>query len=139
MNHKKILIITYYWPPSGGPGVQRWLKFVKYLPEFGWKPTIFIPENPSYPIVDETLEKEVSKDFILSEEGYDRKFYAGFLGEINQNQQGDVDLFVNLRCMEIEKNKIHLYIGCGITKDSNPEKEYYETANKAMTMKEILK
>ena len=85
------------------------------------------------------LPKEVSKDFILSEEGYDRKFYAGFLGEINQNQQGDVDLFVNLRCMEIEKNKIHLYIGCGITKDSNPEKEYYETANKAMTMKEILK
>ena len=62
MNHKKILIITYYWPPSGGPGVQRWLKFVKYLPEFGWKPTIFIPENPSYPIVDETLEEEVSKD-----------------------------------------------------------------------------
>lgn len=59
---KKILIITYYWPPAGGPGVQRWLKFVKYLPEFGWKPTVFIPENPSYPIVDETLESEVSKD-----------------------------------------------------------------------------
>lgn len=59
---KKILIITYYWPPAGGPGVQRWLKFVKYLPDFGWKPTVFIPENPSYPIVDETLEKEVSKD-----------------------------------------------------------------------------
>ena len=59
---KKILIITYYWPPAGGPGVQRWLKFVKYLPDFGWKPTVFIPENPSYPIVDETLEKEVSED-----------------------------------------------------------------------------
>ena len=85
------------------------------------------------------LPKEVSKEFILKEEGYDRKFYAGFLGEINQNQQGDVDLFVNLRCMEIEQNQIHLYIGCGITKDSNPEKEYFETANKAMTMKEILR
>jgi glycosyltransferase involved in cell wall biosynthesis len=59
---KKILIITYYWPPAGGPGVQRWLKFVKYLPEFGWKPTIFIPENPSYPIIDETLAKDVSTD-----------------------------------------------------------------------------
>ena len=59
---KKILIITYYWAPAGGPGVQRWLKFVKYLPEFGWKPTVFIPENPSYPIVDETLEQEVSDD-----------------------------------------------------------------------------
>lgn len=62
MNNKKILIITYYWPPAGGPGVQRWLKFVKYLPDFGWKPTVFIPENPSYPIIDETLAKEVSKD-----------------------------------------------------------------------------
>ncbi|MDQ0477377.1 glycosyl transferase family 1 [Chryseobacterium sp. MDT2-18] len=59
---KKILIITYYWPPAGGPGVQRWLKFVKYLPDFGWKPTVFIPENPSYPIIDETLGKEVSHD-----------------------------------------------------------------------------
>ncbi|KEY19167.1 glycosyl transferase family 1 [Kaistella antarctica] len=59
---KKILIITYYWPPAGGPGVQRWLKFVKYLPDFGWNPTVFIPENPSYPIIDETLTKEVSDD-----------------------------------------------------------------------------
>ncbi len=62
MKDKKILIITYYWPPAGGPGVQRWLKFVKYLPEFGWKPTVFIPENPSYPIVDESLQSDVSKD-----------------------------------------------------------------------------
>ena len=36
----KVLIITYYWPPSGGAGVQRWLKFSKYLPEFGWEPII---------------------------------------------------------------------------------------------------
>lgn len=59
---KKILVITYYWPPAGGPGVQRWLKFAKYLPEFGWRPTVFIPENPSYPITDKTLEKEVAED-----------------------------------------------------------------------------
>lgn len=65
LTEKKALIVTYYWPPAGGPGVQRWLKFVKYLPEFGWKPTVFIPENPSYPIVDETLENEVSKDLDL--------------------------------------------------------------------------
>ena len=62
MKDKKILIITYYWPPAGGPGVQRWLKFVKYLPDFGWKPTVFIPENPSYPIIDDTLAKDVSTD-----------------------------------------------------------------------------
>lgn len=61
-NSKKVLIVTYYWPPAGGPGVQRWLKFAKYLPEFGWEPIIYTPENPSYPLVDETLIKEVPKD-----------------------------------------------------------------------------
>lgn len=55
---KKVLIVTYYWPPAGGPGVQRWLKFVKYLPEFGIEPHVYIPENPNYPIVDETLVSE---------------------------------------------------------------------------------
>ena len=62
METKKILIITYYWPPAGGPGVQRWLKFAKYLPEFGWKPIIYTPENPSYPLLDESLMKDVPKD-----------------------------------------------------------------------------
>ncbi|WP_344830056.1 glycosyl transferase family 1 [Chryseobacterium ginsenosidimutans] len=62
MEQKKILIITYYWPPAGGPGVQRWLKFAKYLPEFGWKPIIFTPENPSYPLLDESLMKDVPQD-----------------------------------------------------------------------------
>lgn len=62
MSKKKVLIITYYWPPAGGPGVQRWLKFAKYLPEFGIEPIIYTPENPSYPIIDESLLKEVSPD-----------------------------------------------------------------------------
>ncbi|WP_278352111.1 glycosyl transferase family 1 [Chryseobacterium gleum] len=62
MEQKKILIITYYWPPAGGPGVQRWLKFAKYLPEFGWKPIIYTPENPSYPLVDETLMNDVPEN-----------------------------------------------------------------------------
>ena len=44
---KKLLIITYYWPPAGGPGVQRWLKFVKYLPEFNIQPIVYIPEYPT--------------------------------------------------------------------------------------------
>ena len=60
MENKKILIITYYWPPAGGPGVQRWLKFVKYLPDFGIQPVVYIPDNPTYPIIDTNLEKEVS-------------------------------------------------------------------------------
>jgi glycosyltransferase involved in cell wall biosynthesis len=56
---KKILIVTYYWPPSGGSGVQRWLKFVKYLPSFGWTPFVAVPEKASYTLLDESLEKDV--------------------------------------------------------------------------------
>ena len=56
---KKVLIITYYWPPAGGPGVQRWLKFVKYLGDFGIDPVVYVPENPHYPIQDESLLKEI--------------------------------------------------------------------------------
>jgi glycosyltransferase involved in cell wall biosynthesis len=58
---KKVLILTYYWPPSGGPGVQRWLKFVKYLPEPGYEPIIITvdPAKATYPITDETLVNEV--------------------------------------------------------------------------------
>lgn len=59
------MIITYYWPPAGGPGVQRWLKFVKYLPDFGIQPIVYIPENPTYPIVDEALQKDVSDTTII--------------------------------------------------------------------------
>lgn len=56
---RRVLIITYYWPPSGGSGVQRWLKFAKYLPEAGWEPVIFTPENPDFDLKDETLLKEI--------------------------------------------------------------------------------
>lgn len=62
MNKKKVLIISYYWPPAGGPGVQRWLKFAKYLPEFDVEPVIYTPENPSYPIVDKTLLNEIPEN-----------------------------------------------------------------------------
>ena len=62
---KKLLIITYYWPPAGGPGVQRWLKFVKYLPIFNIQPIVYIPENPTYPIIDKGLESEVSEKAII--------------------------------------------------------------------------
>jgi glycosyltransferase involved in cell wall biosynthesis len=62
---KKLLIITYYWPPAGGPGVQRWLKFVKYLPDFNVQPIVYIPENPTYPIIDNGLESEVSEKAVI--------------------------------------------------------------------------
>lgn len=64
---KKVLIITYYWPPSGGAGVQRWLKFAKYLPEFGWQPIILTvdPEYASYPQRDESLASEIHPDCLV--------------------------------------------------------------------------
>lgn len=58
---ERVLIVTYYWPPAGGPGVQRWLKFATYLADFGIDPIVYIPENPTYPIIDEDLVKEVPK------------------------------------------------------------------------------
>lgn len=61
---KKVLIITYYWPPSGGAGVQRWLKFSRYLPEFGVEPFVLTvdPHYATYPQTDESLEKQISPD-----------------------------------------------------------------------------
>jgi isochorismate synthase len=82
------------------------------------------------------VPKAVSKAFIQANENYNRSFYTGFLGELNRDFVSD--LFVNLRCMQIENNQAYLYMGCGITKDSDPEKEWKESVNKSMTMKRIL-
>ena len=57
---RRVLIISYYWPPSGGSGVQRWVKFAKYLPELGWEPVVYTPSNPEAPALDESLAAEVS-------------------------------------------------------------------------------
>ena len=106
---KKILIISYYWPPAGGPGVQRWLKFVKYLPDFGWEPTVFIPENPSYPIVDETLQKDVPKNlkmiktkiwepYQLAEKfGKDNKKFRAGQFDVGENQSWKAKLSIFVR------------------------------------------
>ncbi|MCB0395312.1 MAG: glycosyltransferase family 4 protein [Flavobacteriales bacterium] len=56
---KKVLVITYYWPPSGGSGVQRWLKFVKYLPSCGWTPVVYAPDGGEMPVEDHSLEKDI--------------------------------------------------------------------------------
>jgi len=62
---KKVLIITYYWPPAGGPGVQRWVKFVKYLRYFGIEPIIYTPKNPTYPILDPHIAADIPEDLTL--------------------------------------------------------------------------
>ena len=59
---RKVLIITYYWAPAGGPGVQRWLKFVKYLRDFNIEPIVYIPENPTYPIIDNEIGNDLPTD-----------------------------------------------------------------------------
>ena len=92
--------------------------------------------------------KEVTKEFILKNENYNRTFYTGFLGELNIANK--TDLFVNLRCMEIEVSsatadksklamtKAYLFMGCGITKESIPEKEWEESVHKSTTMRKVL-
>lgn len=82
------------------------------------------------------LPKERSRNYILEHEGYNRKYYTGFLGEFNAEQK--TTLFVNLRCMEIEKNVAKIYVGGGITGESIALNEWEETVNKSMTMKNIL-
>ncbi|WP_291103144.1 MULTISPECIES: isochorismate synthase [unclassified Flavobacterium] len=87
------------------------------------------------------LPKNKSKAFILENENYDRTFYTGYLGELNSSLAKDSissDLFVNLRCMEICDSQAHLYMGCGVTKDSIPGKEWEESINKSATMKRSL-
>lgn len=82
MANKKLLIITYYWPPAGGPGVQRWLKFVKYLPDFNILPIVYIPDNPTYPIMDNGLQSEVSnKAIILKKKIVEPYGFASFFGK----------------------------------------------------------
>ncbi|MEI6435290.1 MAG: glycosyl transferase family 1 [Bacteroidota bacterium] len=98
---KKVLVIAYYWPPSGGAGVQRWLKFVKYLRDFHWEPVVFCPENPEYPETDLSLMKDIPLDLEvvtypiwepynaykkLLGQKKDVKINAGFLTETTKNK-----------------------------------------------------
>ena len=93
---KKVLLITYYWPPSGGAGVQRVLKMGKYFQEYGWKPIIYTAENPAYPIIDESLLKDIPSELTVIKgpiwepyelykkftgQGKKEKVYSGFLNE----------------------------------------------------------
>ena len=62
---KKVLILTYYWPPGGGGGVQRWLKFTKYIRDFGWEPIIYTQKDGEMPVIDATLEKQLPKNLTV--------------------------------------------------------------------------
>ena len=91
---KRVLVITYYWPPVGGSGVQRWVKFSKYLPSEGWQPIIYTPENPDMGSVDESLladipeEAEIIKRRIFEPYGIYRKL-TGSKGQIKIEAKKD--------------------------------------------------
>lgn len=80
---KKLLIITYYWPPTGGSGVQRWVKFTKYLRRFGWEPVVYTPQNPEQLATDESLLTDIPEGVLVVKrpirEPYKlyRKFFGG--------------------------------------------------------------
>lgn len=82
------------------------------------------------------LPQKVAKEYILNNEGYDRKFYTGFLGEINF--KGISNLFVNLRCLEVQNEVAYIYVGGGITVDSKAEDEWQETLEKSKVIKKAL-
>ena len=107
---KKVLIITYYWPPSGGGGVMRWLKMSKFLPELGWQPIIYTPENPDPSVLDESLLKEIHPEIVELKthiwEPYDfyrkitgkksgEKFKAGYISEASEgNWKSKLSVFI---------------------------------------------
>ena len=107
---KKVLIITYYWPPSGGAGVQRWVKFVKYLPEFGWEPIVYTPQNPEVPVTDSTLSNDISPDLKVIKtpiwEPY--RLYKRFLGMKNEEKVNSA--FISERKKPPLKEKISIWI-----------------------------
>lgn len=81
------------------------------------------------------LPKEISKKFIIQNESFNREFYTGYLGE---RYSDSLDLYVNLRCMKVDGDLVYIYVGGGITKDSEPEKEWLETVAKSKVMRCIL-
>ena len=84
----KVLIITYYWPPAGGSGVQRWLKFVKYLQEFNIEPIVYTVDNENYPKEDKTLLSEVPENATILKQPIWEPTDLLFWKKKNQNKKG---------------------------------------------------
>ena len=86
---KKALIVTYYWPPAGGSGVQRWLKFVKYLRDFKVEPVVYTVQNPNYPIIDESLQNDIPKGIeVLTQPIWEPNDVLNFFGNKKQESAG---------------------------------------------------
>jgi glycosyltransferase involved in cell wall biosynthesis len=105
---KKVLILTYYFPPSGGAGVQRWLKFAKYLPEFGWQPTIITTKDGDYPIIDNSLLDEIPQNIkiIRTKTPSIYNIYAKFMKNGEKVPYGSMQILKNDSIFK----KLSLYI-----------------------------
>lgn len=95
---KRALIITYYWPPSGGSGVQRWLKFAKYLTQYGWEPVIYTPENPEANTTDEALLKDIAPgtEVIKTKIWEPYSFYKALFGGKRNTSDGGKHIKANI-------------------------------------------
>ena len=82
------------------------------------------------------MPKESASKFLKDHEDFDREFYSGYIGPVNI--RAETSIYVNLRCAKINESKGILYAGAGVTRDSNPEKEWLETELKMSTIKEVL-
>ena len=78
------------------------------------------------------MPKDISIQHLLEKELYNRQYFSGFIGPININHESNI--FVNIRCMQLCKNKVIVYAGAGITEDSIPENEWQETEMKMKTI-----
>lgn len=102
---KKVLILTYYWPPAGGAGVQRCLKFVKYFRQFGWEPIVYTAENGEMPVVDESLLKDIPEGITIIKtpiwEPY--SLYKKFIGRKKEDKINAAFLSENKKTSLTEK------------------------------------
>jgi len=99
----KVLIITYYWPPAGGPGVQRWLKFVTYFSAFGIEPIVYIPENPQYPILDESTVSEIPSGIEILKQPIKEPYRIAGLFSKKKTKQISSGIITNKKQSFVEK------------------------------------
>jgi glycosyltransferase involved in cell wall biosynthesis len=89
---KKVLIVTYYWPPAGGPGVQRWLKFANNLADFDIEPHVLVPKEPNYAIIDNSLENEISSKInVISHPIFEISDFLPFKNYFNSFRSGNIN------------------------------------------------
>lgn len=107
---KKVLILTYYWPPAGGAGVQRWLKFVKYLRRFGWEPVVYTVLNGEMPVVDPSLQKDVPEGITVLKQPIWEPYtlYKRFIGRKKEDRINAAFLNENRKTGLAEKISIWL-------------------------------